>query len=60
VLSKWKRNLEMAFDWCQKVAENGNVRAQNNLGILYEKVRKNLEKAFYWYQKAVKNGNDYA
>ncbi len=52
-------NLEKAFYWYQKAAENGNKAAMNNLAIHYENgkgTEKNLEKAFYWYQKAAENG----
>src|SRR5436190_8934444 len=54
-----EKNLEKAFYWYQKAAENGNNDAMDGLGICYydgEGTEKNLEKAFYWYQKAAKNG----
>ncbi|GBC07421.1 hypothetical protein RclHR1_07450009 [Rhizophagus clarus] len=56
-----EKNLEKAFYWYQKAAENGNVVAMDNLVICYyngEGVEKNLEKAFYWCQKAAENGNE--
>jgi len=55
-----EKNLEKAFHWYQKAAENGHIKAQNNLALLYEKgegTEKNLEEAFYWYQKAAENGD---
>src|ERR1043165_3631001 len=54
-----EKNLEKAFYWYQKAAENGLIHAQNNLALLYHKER-NLEKAFYWYQKAAENGLNHA
>src|SRR2546423_1223039 len=56
-------NVEKAFYWYQKEAENGNNNAQYSLARLYyngEGTEKNLEKAFYWYQKAAENGNNNA
>src|SRR6266498_2153131 len=55
---KIEKNLEKAFYWYQKAAENGHIKAQYNLAILYEDgegTEKNLEKAFYWYQKVAEN-----
>ena len=49
-----EKNLEQAFYWFQKAAENENIKAQCNLATLYYKgegTKKNLEKTFYWYQK---------
>src|SRR5438045_2325730 len=54
-----EENLEKAFYWFQKAAENGNGDAMNNLATCYENgkgTEKNLEKAFYWFQKAATNG----
>jgi len=45
---------------CQNAAENGNIKAQFNLALLYENgegIEQNLEKALYWYQKAAENGD---
>src|ERR1700752_910776 len=53
-----EKNLEKAFYWYQKAAENGDIDAQYNLALLYkngEGTEENLEKAFYWYQKAAEN-----
>ncbi|GBC27568.1 kinase-like domain-containing protein [Rhizophagus irregularis DAOM 181602=DAOM 197198] len=58
-----EKNLEKAFHWYQKAAENGNTDAMNNLAILYkngEGTEKNLEKAFHWYQNAAENGKENA
>src|SRR5947199_34472 len=58
-----EKNLEKAFYWFQKAAENGNNNAMNSLGIHYENgegTEKNLKKAFYWFQKAAENGNNNA
>uniref|UniRef100_U9V3V1 Protein kinase domain-containing protein n=1 Tax=Rhizophagus irregularis (strain DAOM 181602 / DAOM 197198 / MUCL 43194) TaxID=747089 RepID=U9V3V1_RHIID len=58
-----EKNLEKAFYWYQKAAENaaenGNEVAMNNLAICYENgngTEKNLEEASYWYQKAAQQG----
>ncbi len=54
-----EKNLEKAFYWYQKAAENGDSMAQYHLALSYYKgegIEKNLEKAFYWYQKAAENG----
>src|SRR5437763_561994 len=55
-----EKNLEKAFYWFQRAAENGNTDAMNSLATFYENgkgTEKNLEKAFYWFQKAAENGN---
>jgi TPR repeat protein len=44
-----EKNLEKAFDWYQKAAENDIKEAIFNLALLYENgegTKKNLEKAF--------------
>ncbi|GBC14530.2 kinase-like domain-containing protein [Rhizophagus irregularis DAOM 181602=DAOM 197198] len=54
------KNLEKAFYWFQKAAENGDIAAMNNLAKCYENgegTEKNLEKTFNWYQKAAENGD---
>jgi len=50
-----EKDLEKAFYWFQKSAENGNEIAQYNLGECYELgngVNKNEVKAFEWYKKS--------
>jgi TPR repeat protein len=52
-------NLEKAFHWYQKAAENGVKDAMFCLAIYYKDgkgTEKNLEKAFHWYQKSAENG----
>ena len=52
-------NLEEAFRWYKKSADNGFNKAQNNLGNCYEFGRGteiNLEEAFKWYKKSADNG----
>lgn len=44
-------------------AENGNIQAQSDLGLLYEQgndVEKDYAKAFYWYKKSAMHGYDVA
>ncbi|CAB4373362.1 unnamed protein product [Rhizophagus irregularis] len=53
-----ENNLEKAFHWCQRAAENGHTDAMSYLTLCYENgigTEKNLEKAFYWHQKVVEN-----
>ncbi|RGB28670.1 hypothetical protein C1646_629432, partial [Rhizophagus diaphanus] len=47
-----EKNLEKAFHWYQKAAENGDEEAIYYNG---EGTEKNFEKAFQWYQNAAKN-----
>ncbi|GES72768.1 kinase-like domain-containing protein [Rhizophagus clarus] len=49
-----KKNLEKAFYWYQKAAENSNEEAILDLVDCYENgegTEKNLKKTFYWHQK---------
>ncbi|GBC20487.2 kinase-like domain-containing protein [Rhizophagus irregularis DAOM 181602=DAOM 197198] len=51
-----EKNLEKAFYWYKKAAENGDKEAQFNLWVCYKEgigVKKDEVKASYWYQKAV-------
>lgn len=44
----------------ERLANNGNAVAQNNLGIVYQQgsgVARDLEKAAYWFQKGAENGS---
>jgi len=48
------------FERRKREAEQGNVIAQNNLGVCYrigKGVAKDEKKAFEWYEKAAKQGN---
>jgi len=54
-------NLDKAFYWWQKAAEQGNPMAQNNLGwaFMYGKGTEiNLDLAAYWLQRAASQNND--
>ncbi|GES99793.1 kinase-like domain-containing protein [Rhizophagus clarus] len=56
-------NLERAFYWYQKAAENGIKEVMIDLAGCYENgegTEKNLEKAFYWNKKAAENGDEKA
>ncbi|GBB84613.1 hypothetical protein RclHR1_01120001, partial [Rhizophagus clarus] len=59
-----EKNLEKAFYWFQRAAENGNEDAMYILtsSCYYngEGTEKNLEKAFYWFQKAAENDDEKA
>ncbi len=53
-------DLEQAFYWYKKAAEQGHLESQKTLGNFYEYgkgVKKNLEKAFFWYKKAAEQGD---
>ncbi|CAI2170833.1 15749_t:CDS:2 [Funneliformis geosporum] len=58
-----KKDINKAFEWYNKSAEQEYSNAQNDLGYFYEKgicIQKNEEKAFYWYQKSANNKNNIA
>ena len=58
-----KGEYDKAFAIYNLLAQNGNMRAQNNLGIYYKNglgVEKNEKKAFEYYKKAADNGNSKA
>ncbi|MCA6073214.1 MAG: sel1 repeat family protein, partial [Endomicrobium sp.] len=43
------------MNWFQKSADQGNVNAQYNLGVMYangEGVQQNYKEAVNWYQKS--------
>ena len=49
-----------AVEWYQKAAEQGEVHAQYNLGVMYangQGVKQDYLKAFEWYQKAAEQGD---
>jgi len=53
----------LALEWYQKLAEQGDVGAQNKLGMAYligSRVQKNRKLAFEWFEKAAKQGLDQA
>ena len=48
-----------AVSWFKRAAENGYVKAQFELGMLYKKdneISKNLDQAVYWFRKAADQG----
>ena len=55
-----KDDYKTAFKKWQKLAQNGDVKVQATVAVLYhtgQGVQKNYEKAFYWYKKAAEKGN---
>ena len=55
--------MKKAFYWYEKSAQQGNHRAQCNLGIFYEfgiGTIQSYEKAIKWYSKSAEKGNAYA
>ncbi len=58
-----KANNKEAVKWFQKSAEQGNVDAQNNLGVMYFKGRgisQDYVKAYLFFNVAAKTGNQNA
>lgn len=54
-----KVNKAQAVEWFTKAAQQGNVKAQNKLGIMYEEgdgVPQNDELAVQWYKRAALQG----
>ena len=54
-----RQDYVQAMHWYRKAAEQGDVEAQNNLGVMYafgKGVRKNLVIAKEWFGKACDNG----
>ncbi len=52
-----KPNLEKAFKWFLKAAENGDKASMNKVAAMYEKgqgVKKDIEKALRWYRESAK------
>ena len=41
-----------------KSSKQGNIKAQYNLGELYEEKLNNKEKAIYWYEKSFSLGDN--
>ena len=49
------QNNELAFEWYEKAANQGNIFAQSNLGWMYEVgegTKKDYNKALYWHLKS--------
>ena len=55
-----KKDLAKAASWYEKAAEQGDYRAQNNLGVLYRDgtgVPQDYQQALSWFKKAALQGN---
>ena len=55
-----KKDYNSAVQYYHKAAEQGNAKAQNNLGLCYEKgrgVTKSISEAVKWYRKAAEKGH---
>ena len=55
-----KKDLEESTKWYRIAAEQGDARAQNNLGFAYlygEGVLKNLKESFKWFKKSADQGH---
>ena len=53
------QNYQLAKVWFEKAANQGDVKAQYNLGSMYENgqgVAQNYQQAAKWYQKAATQG----
>lgn len=59
-----KKENAQGLELLTKAAENGNHKAQYDLGLLYQTgrrgVKSNIKKAIQWYKKASDQGNDNA
>lgn len=51
-----EQDLEKAFEWTEKSAEQGFAQAQNELGRAYEQMKQDYNKAIEWYKKAAAQG----
>ncbi|MBS9767066.1 MAG: sel1 repeat family protein [Flavobacteriaceae bacterium] len=61
--SKFKNNIQKAFYWFKKSAEQDNANAQYYLGKMYYKgegTPKDTKKAFRWFKKSAEQGNSNA
>ncbi|SFE87978.1 double zinc ribbon domain-containing protein [Succiniclasticum ruminis] len=55
-----KGNLESAFQWYRKAAEQGDIEAQYHVGYMYDYgvgIGKNHKEAVVWYKKAAELGH---
>ncbi len=55
-----EQNLQQAFLWYQRAAENGHIDAQFQLANIYlmgEGIHQNDEKALFWYKKAAEQNH---
>jgi TPR repeat protein len=52
------KDVERAIYWFKKAAEQGHVRSQLSLGMIYSDKFKDFKKAIEWYLKAAKQGDD--
>ena len=53
------KDYKLALKWFRKSAEQGNERAQHNLGVMYNKgegVPKDYKLAVKWYRKSAEQG----
>ena len=56
-------DAEEAYRWYVKAAKNGQIEAENVLGVFYAEgifVEKNIEEAIKWYRIAALSGNEVA
>ena len=56
-----EEDIAKVFEWYQKAAEQGFVKAQYELAYMYEQgegVKKDIAKAFQWFQKAALQGDE--
>ena len=54
---------EFMANWCRLLAEQGDARAQNNLGIAYAEgngVTQDYDEAVKWWRTAAEQGDAYA
>jgi len=53
-------DIDLAFYWLNRAAEQGNARAEHDFGVVYRDgmfVEKDYEQAVYWFRKAAEQGH---
>ncbi|MDH5750020.1 MAG: sel1 repeat family protein [Rhodospirillales bacterium] len=56
----WTKDIQKASIWFRKSAEQGNAKAQFNLGKMFltgKEIGRNFSKAAYWFSKASEQGS---
>lgn len=56
---EWGGDFKQALYWFQRAADQGNMAAENRLGIFYQQFN-DFHEALYWYRKSAAQGYDAA
>lgn len=60
-LGRTPKNEKSAYEWYSYSSKLGNVKAQNNLGVMYLNgwgIPANTEKAIYWFTQSAEGGDE--